>query len=138
MSTITPIAEAFFQACETGGGWAACQPYCTPSATFAAQADALSGITTLSQYTEWMRAMVQILPDASYEIRSFATDVARNNVIAYAVFTGTHTGAGGPVPPTGKKVNADYVYVMRFDGDQIVHLTKVWNSDVSLRQLGWA
>lgn len=138
MSTITSMAEAFFRTCETGGGWAACQGYCTPSATFAAQADALAGITTLSQYTDWMKAMVQILPDASYEIRSFATDTARNNVIAYAVFTGTHTGAGGPVPPTGKKVNADYVYVMQFDGDQITHLTKIWNSDVSLRQLGWA
>jgi predicted ester cyclase len=137
MSNTTPIAEGFFQDCETGAGWTRCQQYCTPTATFSAQAEALSGISTLAQYTDWMKEMMQILPDGRYEIRSFATDVARNNVIAYGVFTGTHTGAGGPVPPTGKQVSADYVYVMEFKGDKISHLTKIWNSNISLRQLGW-
>jgi hypothetical protein len=37
-----------------------------------------------------------------------------------------------------KKVTADYVYVMHFTGDQIGHLTKIWNSTISLQQLGWA
>jgi predicted ester cyclase len=77
------------------------------------------------------------VPDASYEVRSFAVDDARQNVAAYAVFRGTHTGEGGPVPPTGKKVEADYVYVMDFDGDRIRHLTKIWNDGISLTQLGW-
>jgi predicted ester cyclase len=77
------------------------------------------------------------VPDASYEIRSFAVDDARKNVAACAVFRGTHTGEGGPVPPTGKKVEADYVYVMDFDGDRIGHLTKIWNDGISLTQLGW-
>ena len=138
MSNITQVAEAFFEACETGRGWTVCQQYCIPAATFSAQAEALTGVSTLEQYTDWMKAMVQILPDARYELRSFATDSPRNNVIAYGVFTGTHTGPGGPVPPTGKKVNADYVYVMQFKGDKINHLTKIWNSNISLQQLGWA
>ena len=42
MSTITSVAEAFFEACETGGGWAACERYCAPDAGFSAQADALA------------------------------------------------------------------------------------------------
>ena len=58
-------------------------------------------------------------------------------VAAYGVFRGTHTGEGGPVPPTGKKVEADYVYVMDFDGDRIRHMTKIWNDGISLKQLGW-
>ena len=57
---------------------------------------------------------------------------------AYGVFRGTHTGEGGPVPPTGKQVEADYVYVMQFDGDKIRHMTKIWNDSISLSQLGWA
>jgi predicted ester cyclase len=138
MPNITQIAEAFFEACETGRGWTVCQQYCTPAATFSAQAEALAGVSTLAQYTDWMKGLVQILPDARYEVRSFATDAPRNNVIAYGVFTGTHTGPGGPVPPTSKKVNADYVYVMQFEGDKISHLTKIWNSNISLQQLGWA
>jgi len=138
MPNITPIAEAFFEAYETGKGWSVCQQYCTPAATFSAQSEVLAEVSTLAQYTDWMTGMMQVLPDARYEIRSFATDAARNNVIAYGVFIGTHTGPGGPVPPTGRKVNADYCYVMQFKGDRISHLTKIWNSNVSLQQLGWA
>ena len=77
------------------------------------------------------------VPDARYEIRSFAVDDERKNVTGYAVFRGTHTGEGGPVPPTGKQVEADYVYVMSFDGDKIRHMTKIWNDGISLKQLGW-
>ena len=44
---------------------------------------------------------------------------------------------GGPVPPTTKKVAADYVYVMEFDADRIRHMTKIWNDVTSLQQLGW-
>ena len=83
MPNITRIAEAFFEACETGRGWAVCQQYCTAVATFSAQAEALAGVSTLAQYTDWMKGLVQILPDARYEVRSFATDAPRNNVIAY-------------------------------------------------------
>ena len=54
------------------------------------------------------------------------------------VFRGTHTGEGGPVPPTGKAVDTDYVYVMDFDGDRIRHVTKIWNDTQAMRQVGWA
>jgi ketosteroid isomerase-like protein len=69
-------------------------------------------------------------------VRSFAVDEKRNNVTAYGVFRGTNTGPG-PVPPTGKRIEADYVYVMSFDGDRIRHMTKIWNDAHSLKQLGW-
>lgn len=81
MSGIREVARDFFEACETGKGWA--------------------------------------------------------NVSVYAVFRGTHTGEGGPVPPTGERVESDYVYVMDFDGDRIRHLTKIWNAAFALEQLGW-
>jgi steroid delta-isomerase-like uncharacterized protein len=131
-------AEQFFDACETGKGWAGCQQYCHEDSTFSAQAGALEGIETLEQYTEWMKGLLTPLPDGQYEVRSFAVDEERNNVAAYGIFRGTHTADGGPVPPTGKRVEADYVYVMQFDGDRIRHMTKIWNDGESLRQLGWA
>ena len=130
-------ALAFFEACETGKGWAQCQQHCTPNATFSAQAEALANVNTLEQYTDWMRGLYGPCPDASYEIRSFAVDEQRSNVTAYGVFRATHSGDGGPVPATGKSVEADYVYVMQFDGDRIVHMTKIWNDAISLQQLGW-
>ena len=131
-------AERFFDACETGKGWEVCQQYCHSGATFSAQADALAGVDTLEGYADWMKGLLTPVPDGRYEVRSFAVDENRKNVAAYAVFRGTHTGAGGPVPPTGKSVATDYVYVLEFDGPKIRHMTKIWNDGPALRALGWA
>jgi predicted ester cyclase len=136
--SITTVAEAFFNACETGKGWEVCSAYCTPNATFSAQAEPLLDLKTLEQYTDWMKGIITVLPDARYEVKSFATDSTRNNVAAYGVFYGTHTGPGGPVPPTGRRVSTDYVYVMEFDRGKIAHLTKIWNAGLALKELGWA
>ena len=136
MTDITAVAEAFFAACETGKGWAGCRDYCTPDASFSAQAEPLAEIRTLEQYADWMKGLFGPIPDARYVVKSFATDAARGSVCAYAVFSGTNTGAGGP-PPTGKRVETDYVYVMEFAGGKIRHMTKIWNAGWALKQLGW-
>ncbi len=137
MSSMSETAENFFAACELGKGWEACKEYCTPDATFSAQADALADIKTLEQYSEWMKGMFVPLPDATYEVRAFSEDEDRKVVTAFAVFTGTNTAAAGSISPTGKRVQTDYVYAMEFDGDKIRHMTKVWNDGYALRQLGW-
>ena len=136
--SITETAQAFFDACETGKGWAVCSAYCQPNASFAAQAEPLADMQTLEQYTDWMKGMFVVVPDGGYAVKSFATDHERNNVSAYAVFSGTHSGEGGPVPPTGKSTRSDYVYAMDFDGDRIRHMTKIWNAGWALKELGWA
>ena len=137
MASITSVAEAFFTACETGKGWEACKAYCTPNATFRAQAEPLLEIRTLAQYTDWMKGLLAFIPDGRYELKAFGTDDERKSVCAYGVFSGTHTGQGGPCPPTGKSVETDYVYVMYFDGDKIRHMTKIWHSGLAMKELGW-
>jgi len=136
--TMSESARAFFEACETGKGWSTCKTWCHDHATFSCQADALAGVTSLSGYAEWMKGLLGPIPDGRYELKAFATDTDRGAVVAAAVFHGTHTGDGGPVPATGKRVAADYVYVMDFDGAKIRHMTKIWNDGHSLRALGWA
>jgi predicted ester cyclase len=138
MESIRQVAEKFFEACETGKGWDVCKEYCRSDATFSAQAAALAEIHDLQAYTDWMKGLLTFVPDGRYEVKSFAADEQRGNVCAYGVFTGTHTGEGGPCPPTGKGVSSDYVYVMEFDGDKIRHMTKIWNSDYAVKELGWA
>jgi predicted ester cyclase len=138
MSSMKESAAQFFDACETGGGWESCQEFCHTGATFSGQAGALEGVETVESYTEWMKGLLTPLPDGSYKLMAFAVDEARDSVSAFAVFSGTHTGEGGPVPPTGNKAEADYVYVMEFEGDRIRHLTKIWNDGITLKQLGWA
>ena len=137
MSAMRETAHKFFDACESGKGWDGCKQYCKPGATFSAQAAALTGINSVEGYTNWMQGLYTPMPNARYELRSLAVDDQRNNVAAFGVFRATHSGAGGPVPATGKSVEADYVYVMDFDGGQIKHLTKIWNDVASLQQLGW-
>jgi predicted ester cyclase len=136
--TMSENARAFFEACETGKGWSVCKAWCQPDATFSCQADALGEVTSLSGYAEWMKGLLGAIPDGRYELEAFATDTDRGTVVAAAVFHGSHTGTGGPVPATGKRVAADYVYVMHFDGAKIRHMTKIWNDGHSLRALGWA
>lgn len=138
MTSITGVAESFFAACETGKGWEGCKSYCKPDATFSAQAEPLADVKTLQQYTDWMKAMMTLFPDARYEVKAFGTDAERQSVAAYGVFSGTHTGQGGPVPPTGKSMKTDYVYVMQFEGDKIAHMTKIWHAGLALKDLGWA
>ena len=136
--TITESAKNFFVACETGKGWEACKTYCRPNASFSSQAEPLAEMRNLEQYTDWMKGLLTILPDGRYEEKAFATDAERNKVCAYGVFYGTHTGEGGPCPPTGKSTVSDYVYVMEFDNDKIKHMTKIWHSGTAVRDLGWA
>ncbi len=136
--TVVQSAHAFFDACETGRGWAACKAYCLDDASFSSQAEPLLEIETLAAYADWMRDLLGPIPDAHYELRSFALDAGRGIVSAFAVFKGTHIGEGGPVPPTGRSVQSDYVYAMEFKGEKIAHVTKIWHSGLALKQLGWA
>lgn len=131
-------ARAFFDACETGKGWAACKAWCTEDATFSCQADALAETRTVAVYSEWMKGLLGPIPDGRYELKAFAFDTGRECAVAAAVFHGTQTGAGGPVAPTGKSVASDYVYVFSFESGKISHMTKIWNDLFALRLLGWA
>lgn len=136
MPAITDTAMKFFEACEAGKGWEACKAYCAADASFACQAEPLMEVRTLQAYADWMQGLIKMMPDGRYELKSFATDEQRANVTAYAVFKGTHTGAGGP-PPTGKSTQSDYVYNMHFADGKIRHMTKIWNAGWALKELGW-
>ena len=131
-------ALAFFDACETGKGWEECARYCHADGGFRAQSAALAEVTTLEGYTQWMKAMYGPMPTARYEMLSFGVDEATSTVCAAAVFHGTHTGEGGPVPPTGKSTASDYCYVMTFEDGKVSSMIKIWNDGFALGELGWA
>jgi len=138
MSQIREKAEQFFDTLESGAGWEGCQSFCHPGATFSCQAAALAEVTTVEAYAEWVKGLFTPFPDIHPEKKAFSADDERNSATVYAVIHGTHTADGGPVPPTGKTVAADYVYVMEFDGGLIRHMTKIWNDGYTFQQAGWA
>jgi phosphoribosyl 1,2-cyclic phosphodiesterase len=117
MALITSIAKSFFDACETGKGWEVCRAYCSPNATFTAQAEPLLDVKTLEAYCDWMKGVLIIMPDGAYEVKSLATDTEHNSVAVYAV--------------------SDYVYVMQFSGEKISHMTKIWHAGLAMKELGW-
>jgi predicted ester cyclase len=138
MSTILGPAKQFFEACETGQGWEVCKSFCHSDATFSSQTGALSEISKMEDYCEWMKNLFTPIPDGHYELKFFAADETDKSVAAYAIFHGTQTGPGGPVPPTGNTIAADYVYHIVFDGEHVKHVTKIWNDSISMQQLGWS
>ena len=138
MGSSKDAAMAFYHACESGKGWAGCAEYCHPDASFSAQAGAIAEMKTLEAYCDWMAGVVTIMPDADYDLKASGADKENGRVTIYGVFTGTHTAEGGPVPPTGKRTESDYVYVADMRDGKIAHLTKIWNDGWAFGQLGWA
>jgi predicted ester cyclase len=136
--TISDAARDFIDACDTGKGWDVCKAYCHDDATFSCQADALAELNSLADYVGWAQGLLTPIPDAHTEMKAFGVDEARGTAVAALVFHGTQSGEGGPVPPTGKTVATDYVYVLEFDGPKIRHMNKIWNDGPALRALGWA
>jgi len=137
MTEMATTAELFFDACETGQGWEKCQSYCHSDATFASQAASLAAIDTVEAYTGWMSGLFGPIPAGQAEVMTFAVDEARNKVVVFGVFHGTHTTDGGPVPPTGKTMASDYAYDLVFEDGKIRHVTKIWNDVAAMQQLGW-
>jgi hypothetical protein len=132
-------AKKFFTACEASEGWAGCQQYVADGAPFSAQSEPLADIKTVHDYCEWMGGIGKaVLPGATYDLHAAAYDESTKTAIFFATFHGRHTGDGGPVPPTNKETNTDYVYVLTMnDEDKVRQMTKVWNAPWAMKELGW-
>lgn len=133
-------ATNFFHACEGLKGWEGCKQYVAPAAKFTAQSEPLVGIDTVEGYAEWMAGLgINLMPGCSYDLHSSAYDESTRTALFFATFIGTHSGEGGPVPPTNKQTNSHYVYVLSLDeNDLISSMVKVWNAPWALAELGWA
>ncbi len=104
---------------------------------FRPQAEPLLDVKTLEQYTDWMKGMMTFCRMPGMRSNRSPPMQIETTWRPYGVFHATHTGPGGPVPPTGRSTSTDYVYVMQFEGDKIVHMTKIWNAGLALKELGW-
>lgn len=134
---IKDTAVEWFEALETAKGWAGTAPYCHNDATISVQADSLADIETMEDFSNFIKDGLSVMTDGGHEIKAVATNEKENQVIIFARGWGTHTKEGGPVPPTGKSMETEYVYILTFDGGKIRHLNKVWNDVWSMSRLGW-
>lgn len=128
--------DAFFKACEEGKGWPECKQYCAEDATF--HCDVLP-MKTLSEYTDWMKGLVDgIMPNAKYHL--YSVTHGPDHSIYCAQFEGTHSLPGGPIAPSDppKSTKSDYVYMIWFNGEhKVVKMHKIWDQLTAFKQLGW-
>ena len=133
-------ATKFFHACETLQGWEGCKDFVAPRATFYAQSEPLTDIRSVEAYCEWMAGLGKgPLKGCRYKLHASSYDEASRTAIFVATFTASHVGDGGPVPPTRKETNTDYVYALTMNGQgKVEKMRKVWNAGWALKELGWA
>lgn len=128
-------AQAAFEAIEAGKGWSAVAAHFAPGATFSCEA--LADVKTAEAYADWMKGLYTWMPDARYTLHS--ATLSATSAAYFATFHGSHTGQGGPCPPTQKSMNSDYVYVFFADADgKIARMSKIWNAPAAFKQLGWS
>lgn len=132
-------AKKFFVACEAPEGWAGCKPYVAEDATFIAQSEPLTDITTVEEYCEWMAAFGKITaPGARYDLHVSCFDEETGAAVFFATYHARHTGEGGPVPPTNKETHSHYVYFLTMnDENKVERMVKVWNAPWAMKELGW-
>ena len=132
-------AKTFFDNCESARGWEACKDFVADGASFAVQSDAMAAIKTVKEYVEAMAGLGGVtMPGSSYKLNASAWDASNNTALVFATFIGTHSGDGGPVPPTNKTTHSDYVFAMQMNDDgKVKHITKIWNSSWAFNELGW-
>ena len=77
-------------------------------------------------------------PDAHVEVH--ALHVAGDVVVEEGTFTGTHDGVlhtpAGDIPPTGRRVTADYIQVSRFRDGKFTYAHLMYDQLGLLEQLG--
>lgn len=132
-------ASAFFHACESLKGWSGCQQYVAKDAVFSAQCEPIADITTVENYTQWMAGLGSVtLPGCRYVLNASAFDEISNTAMFFGTFFGKHSGEGGPVPPTGKETETQYVYILKMNAAGLIEkMTKVWNAPWAMNELGW-
>ncbi|MBL4847034.1 MAG: hypothetical protein JKY65_16055 [Planctomycetes bacterium] len=132
-------ASKFVQACDGNLGWEGCKDYVVDGALFVAQAEALAEIKTVEAYCDWLVGLDKgPLKGNSCTLHSSSYDEANRTAVFFSTFTATHTGEGGPVEPTGKQTNSDYVYALTMNADgKVEKMCKVWNAPWCLKELGW-
>lgn len=132
-------AKKFFNACEAPEGWAGCKDYVEDGAPFTAQSEPLVDVTTIEAYADWMHGFgTGTAAGSTYTLHSASYDEENRKAVFFATYHATHTGEGGPVPPTNKSVDSHYVYILDMsENDKVASMIKVWNAPWAMRGLGW-
>jgi ketosteroid isomerase-like protein len=88
---------------------------------------------------EFFAGWFGVFPDAHVDVHSL--HIAGDVAVEEGTFTGTHDGVlhtpAGGIPPTGRRVTADYIQVLRFRDGKHVSFNLMYDRLLLLEQLGF-
>ena len=92
------------------------------------------GVHSRLDLIKFLRAEYITFPDANEQIVDI---LAEGDKVAVRMrFRGTQVGILGTYPPTGKRVDSEYLAIYRIEGGLIVEVWAEWDNLASLKQLG--
>jgi predicted ester cyclase len=91
-------------------------------------------IKSLEEMKDFLKRDLKVFPDSRIDIEML---LAEGDLVAgLFTFSATQEGAMGPFPATGKKVNLNYLGILRFNEGRIAEMWVEWDNISILTQLG--
>ncbi len=91
-------------------------------------------IKSLEEMKEFLKGDLKVFPDSHIDIKML---IAEGDLIAgLFTFVATQEGAMGPFPASGKKLDLNYLGIMRFEDGKIAEMWVEWDNLTILTQLG--
>jgi len=91
-------------------------------------------ITNLEAFKAFLRTDFAAVPDSEISIEVIFGN--KDYVALRATYSGTQTGAMGPFPPSGNKVELPFVGILRIADGKIAEMWVEWDNVHMLTQLG--
>lgn len=91
-------------------------------------------ISSLAEFKDFLKADLSTFPDAKQEIELIFG--CGDMVAVRAYYRGTQTGAMGPHPPSGKRMDLPFMGILRIENGKIAEIWVEWDNLGALTQLG--
>ena len=91
-------------------------------------------VSNIAEFKEFLKADFAVCPDSKQEIEIIFG--SGNMVAVRARYSGTQTGAMGPFPASGKRMEIPFMGIIRIENGKIAELWVEWDNLGALSQLG--
>ena len=91
-------------------------------------------VTNLEEFKDYLRADFAGIPDSIQRVELMISE--GEYVSIRALYTGTHTGPIGDIPPSGKKVQLIFMAMLRIENNLIAEIWVEWDNMSILAQIG--
>jgi steroid delta-isomerase-like uncharacterized protein len=91
-------------------------------------------VESLEQFKAFLETDIAAVPDSVQTINFMLGE--DNLVAAHVTYAGTQTGAMGPFPPSGKRLEIPFIGILRFEDGKVAEIWVEWDNLNAFMQLG--